>query len=276
MKKLIAIILLCFFSNIFSQNRFIYQYKFVPDVTKKDSIISDFMVLDYDSKTQQSNFYSNSKKISDSLIKIIKQGNPDKIKLPKYNPNLIYNITKDLQNNKITFHVVYSGIKMKIPEDENPVWAIKNEKRIISNFSCQKATTKYKGREWVAWFTADISINDGPYKFHGLPGLIIKIGDTRNEHVFTLIKTEIDNSIKISDTANNEKIITQKQLNRALDEGAANVNQNIKDMYVSDKGYSFILNDGNVLQIDKNVTNVERELSKQSKRMSNPIEIKNK
>ena len=273
MKKFFLIFLMVNFSKLLCQNRFIYQYKFIPDVSKKDSTITDLMALNFDAKTKQSNFYSVSKKISDSLINVIKKGNPDKINLPRYNPNLIYNISKDLKNNKVVYHVVYSGIKMKIPENENPVWSIKKEKKIISTFSCQKATTTYKGRDWVAWFTSDIAINDGPYKFNGLPGLIIEIGDKKNEHIFKIVQIKIDNSIKINETPTNEKTIKASQLNKLFDEGVANVNSRIKEMYITANGYSYILNDGNVIQLDKNTRDIERELSKQSKRLSNPIEI---
>jgi GLPGLI family protein len=31
-----------------------------------------------------------------------------------------------------------------------------------------KATTEFAGRTYVAWYTTEISIADGPYKFYGL------------------------------------------------------------------------------------------------------------
>lgn len=33
----------------------------------------------------------------------------------------------------------------------------------------QKATCDFAGRKWIAWFTTEIPIQDGPYKFYGLP-----------------------------------------------------------------------------------------------------------
>ena len=45
----------------------------------------------------------------------------------------------------------------------------------IGEFETQKAETFIFGRKWTAWFSPEIPIQDGPYKFRGLPGLIVKI-----------------------------------------------------------------------------------------------------
>lgn len=52
----------------------------------------------------------------------------------------------------------------------------------ILGYACGKATTRYAGRAYTAWFTFDIPINDGPWKFYGLPGLIMKVED--DAHIF--------------------------------------------------------------------------------------------
>lgn len=49
-----------------------------------------------------------------------------------------------------------------------------------------KATVSHEGREYTAWYTTEIPIADGPYKFWGLPGLILKISDSENHYNFTL------------------------------------------------------------------------------------------
>ena len=67
---------------------------------------------------------------------------------------------------------------------------IPGEEKVIQNYRVQKATTTFGGRNWVAWFAPEVPISDGPYKFNGLPGLIIKIGDTRGHYVFTLTSFE--------------------------------------------------------------------------------------
>lgn len=59
-------------------------------------------------------------------------------------------------------------------------WVITNDTLTLLNYSCLKALTKFRGREYTAWFTMDIPINDGPWKLYGLPGLILKVEDSEN------------------------------------------------------------------------------------------------
>jgi GLPGLI family protein len=66
-------------------------------------------------------------------------------------------------------------------------WQIGNEQKQIANYTCYKATTTFKGRNYQAWFTPEIPVPYGPYKFSGLPGLILEIRDTQGHHVFELI-----------------------------------------------------------------------------------------
>jgi GLPGLI family protein len=56
-------------------------------------------------------------------------------------------------------------------------WNIVEEVKMIKNYTCLKATTEFRGRKYIAWFTPDIPISDGPWKFKGLPGLILSITD---------------------------------------------------------------------------------------------------
>lgn len=65
-------------------------------------------------------------------------------------------------------------------------WIIKQDTMTINEFTCQKAELEWGGRKWVAWFAPDIPIFDGPYKFKGLPGLIINISDEQGYFTFSL------------------------------------------------------------------------------------------
>jgi GLPGLI family protein len=67
-------------------------------------------------------------------------------------------------------------------------WTITPATATIAGYACQRATTTFGGRTWEAWFTRTVPISDGPYKFYGLPGLIVKISDLRDHYVFELTK----------------------------------------------------------------------------------------
>ena len=57
----------------------------------------------------------------------------------------------------------------------------------ILGYTCQKALGEFRGRKYIAWFTSDIPLSDGPWKFCGLPGLILAVQDTEAYFVFTCI-----------------------------------------------------------------------------------------
>lgn len=56
-------------------------------------------------------------------------------------------------------------------------WKIENETKKIGSFIAHKAKTNFRGRNYEAWFTPQIPLSLGPWKFHGLPGLILEIQD---------------------------------------------------------------------------------------------------
>ena len=69
-------------------------------------------------------------------------------------------------------------------------WIMTNETKESDGYVMQKATTTFRGRDYVAWFTKEIPIPMGPYKFYGLPGLIMEIYDTDNIYHCTITKIE--------------------------------------------------------------------------------------
>ena len=70
-------------------------------------------------------------------------------------------------------------------------WNITSEKKKIEAYNCLKATTIFRGREYIAWFTPEIPLSDGPYKFWGLPGLILEIQDLNNEVFYVMESLEV-------------------------------------------------------------------------------------
>ncbi len=69
-------------------------------------------------------------------------------------------------------------------------WIISNETKKVENYTLQKATTRFGGRNWTAWFCKDIPFNEGPFKLRGLPGLIFELYDAKKNFIYHLIKSQ--------------------------------------------------------------------------------------
>ena len=70
-------------------------------------------------------------------------------------------------------------------------WTLESEKQTICGYQCQRATCHWRGRDYEAWFTSAIPLKSGPWKFGGLPGLIMKIYDTK--HLYTWEAVSVEN-----------------------------------------------------------------------------------
>lgn len=82
----------------------------------------------------------------------------------------------------------HMSAKLILEEDLGKLnWQLREGTDTITGYVCQKAALRFRGRNYTAWFTPDIPINDGPWKFSGLPGLILKIQDADQLYSFTLI-----------------------------------------------------------------------------------------
>jgi GLPGLI family protein len=63
-------------------------------------------------------------------------------------------------------------------------WQLEKDTLTVAGYMCQKATCRFRGRDYISWVTADIPLDSGPWKFGGLPGLIMKIYDSDRKFVF--------------------------------------------------------------------------------------------
>lgn len=104
-------------------------------------------------------------------------------------PKLYY---RELASKKI-FCRIDAKIKSKkfktyLYEDEGARqldWKLEDKYKTISGYECQKASVTFRGRNYDAWFTTEIPLPYGPWKFGGLPGLILEIYDDTKEISFT-------------------------------------------------------------------------------------------
>ena len=174
-----------------------YELSYKPDPSQKDKVIKQNYTLDI--FNGESIFRTELRRESDSLI--IKTGLGSGYNT---NPNYELYLTKDLNKQvfKKSFVSPISRDKFFIKIDEELKWKIFPETTVMTNLICQKAEVEYGGRQWTAWFTKDVSLFEGPYYFHGLPGLILQIQDSEEDFVFAateISKLEYDALYKIDD-----------------------------------------------------------------------------
>lgn len=70
------------------------------------------------------------------------------------------------------------------------VWQLQRGDSVVCGYPCHKATTTFRGRTWTVWYTLDLPYSDGPWKFCGLPGLILHAYDSEGLFRFNCIGIE--------------------------------------------------------------------------------------
>jgi GLPGLI family protein len=85
-----------------------------------------------------------------------------------------------------------------LPEIE---WQLTAETKTIDSLSCQKAIGKFRGRTYIAWYAKEIPVAAGPWKLHGLPGLIVEAEDSLGEvkFIFESLHIPVDTEPTIVD-----------------------------------------------------------------------------
>ncbi len=63
-------------------------------------------------------------------------------------------------------------------------WIWSDQSRVIEGYTCHRATCRFAGREWEVWFTTEIPVDCGLWKFNGLPGLILEARDAQAHYRF--------------------------------------------------------------------------------------------
>jgi len=103
-------------------------------------------------------------------------------------------VYKDLKKKRmlVTTRVQAPAADVYVYEEDLPVlsWTFTSDARQIHGYKCQKATTRYLGRDYEAWYTLEIPVSNGPWKLGGLPGMILEAYDTQRHYVFHCVGIE--------------------------------------------------------------------------------------
>lgn len=118
-------------------------------------------------------------------------------------------------------------------------WTISNEIEEYHSMKVQKAIGELSGRTWTVWFTIEIPLIEGPYKFKNLPGFVVKANDADQDYVFEFIESKKVNNywFELSEL-DFFKEVTDKQLRRLK-----NLNANKSYMQIIQETGGKLMND---------------------------------
>jgi GLPGLI family protein len=298
MNKILTILLVISSLASAQNHRFVYEYKYIPNSKEKDTIRKDMMALDitekgsiyqslskleYDS-IQKAKFIAKLKKNTDGGFVSVSFGGGGGKK-----ESVTEIVTKTYPNYDAFLSTFIDGTKYKVSDNKKIDWKIGTETQKIMNYTAQKATTTFGGRDWIAWFTTDLPFPDGPYKFHGLPGLIVKLEDSTGSHSMTMVANKKVNpkveeegeqdingtkvSFGIKEIAVNEDQF-KKTWKSYIKDPAKEIRQNGEGTSFGNEHHIFVYEDanGNKLKINDVIKDKENSVKKMLETNNNRIE----
>lgn len=182
MKKILLTLTILSSLFSFSQSKGIAYYGYIEALDMGSS-----KGLDYNAFilfTKEQSYYVTAKdslespdKINEKKSFISEDGSQTSsyggMKVSNQGDQVVYNIKKNTMWSNI-LHGKQLYVKEITPKIN---WKITNESKKIGNLVCKKATTNFRGRDYIAWFTPQITVPFGPWKLNGLPGLIVEAYD---------------------------------------------------------------------------------------------------
>lgn len=216
--------ILCFFilnffqtkAQNFLEYRVTYQLTYKPDTTDFGMTKSETMWLF--ANNESSLFLSKGLALKDSISKNFDKSMIGterwKEKYKSAKTDFKYRIFKDKAEKRLGYGIKILEDRLYYSEPLTQIkWEIKPENKIISGYTAQKATTNFAGRKYIAWFTPEIPLSDGPYKFAGLPGLILELQDIEENYVFSFKGfQELSNPLDYQIIPGNYKSVKKEEL----------------------------------------------------------------
>jgi len=211
--------------------QFIVQYEmsFVQDISRPDDITEETMMLKVGERTSQ--FYSYTRFVTDSIMRVqMAQSSDGMIRRERTEGSgssnsgqVSYQIYKNHPAGKVTTLERIGPNQFRCEETNVcPEWEISPDTVTMLNYLCYKATTRFKGRDYMVWFTPSIPRSEGPWKLCGLPGLILYAEDSQQHYVFEctgLLNAKPDEMIQYG--ADNYEPVSRQTLNRTYERFAA-------------------------------------------------------
>ena len=96
----------------------------------------------------------------------------------------------DISKNNTYFTYQIKKTNYIVSDNPPPIkWNLKyKETKKIGKYTCKKATATFRGTNIEAYYTQEIPVSIGPYKFKGLPGLILEITTVGINYRYWVVK----------------------------------------------------------------------------------------
>ena len=179
-----------------------YKFTHVRDTNNRDKPLVENMILlvgrsssvyrSYDRKLQEEKMRKSIDEQMNSGLRDLKLTS----NISSLSPNVDY---YQYPNEKKLYSIERLMMSSyMIPENMSALnWKVSADTATIGGLPCQKATTRFKGRNYTAWFCDELPYRAGPWKLSGLPGLIVEASDDKKEVMF-----KFDGIEKVDNTAN--------------------------------------------------------------------------
>lgn len=169
---------------------FVYDYSYCVDTTESlsDNRVTDKMLLQI-GPDGLSKFSSYKNLSVDSLIM---SSSSEQITAAVINGQLsngeFMTIYKNYPEGRLTHTEKICQDWLRYDESMPQLdWQLTDSTANILGYDCQAATCSFRGRDWTVYYCEDIPVMDGPWKLHGLPGLIMRAADSKGEYTFECI-----------------------------------------------------------------------------------------
>lgn len=122
-------------------------------------------------------FLRNGKRGSRAAMKLVANVGETYIGYPKGKTTVIYNM---------------DGAGSYLYQETTPKmqWKLTTEHKTLLDYDCTAATCSYRGRNYKVWFTTKIPLSYGPWKFTGLPGLVMEAETKEGDYHWTVTGIE--------------------------------------------------------------------------------------
>lgn len=170
-----------------------YEYSFVRDTAdiNPDHRLKEIMILDFNSNTSifYSQQYMAARKVFEQAAvnaQTNRNVNINTGDLPKYKIGYsVYRKNADIFVSALIGRDIFTFGSTHLKWNTHY-----RDIKTILGYQCNMATTVFNGRMYTAWYTKDIPVSEGPYRFKGLTGLILDVSDKNRYHSFEAVSIE--------------------------------------------------------------------------------------